>query len=180
MVTGPAVPARGPPFLFRLDALPPQERHAPRQQQHRHAHLPKSRPNPAQHAVNSVRNLSLLLGRNSQANNTGRQRYRSGDLFDGGGPAGDRTARLQEEVAQVAATCARDRKETNDKGDDMTKLNDLKVRFMEDPEFREEYARVDDEYALIGAQVRARTAAKLTQAEPARPLGTTQSAVERP
>ncbi len=26
----------------------------------------------------------------------------------------------------------------------MTKLKDLKTRFMEDPEFREEYARVDE------------------------------------
>ena len=50
---------------------------------------------------------------------------------------------------------------------------------MEDPEFREEYARVDEEYALIEALVRARTAAKLTQAELARRLGTTQSTVAR-
>ena len=50
---------------------------------------------------------------------------------------------------------------------------------MEDPEFREEYARIDEEYALIEALVRARTAAKLTQAELARRLGTTQSAVAR-
>ena len=41
----------------------------------------------------------------------------------------------------------------------MTKLNDLKARFMEDPEFREEYARADEEYALIEAPVRARAAA---------------------
>ncbi len=38
----------------------------------------------------------------------------------------------------------------------MTKLKDLKSRFMEDPEFRDEYARVDEEYALIEAFVRAR------------------------
>lgn len=61
----------------------------------------------------------------------------------------------------------------------MTKLKDLKKRFMEDPEFREEYARVDEEYALVEAMVRARTAAKLTQAEVARRLGTTQSAIAR-
>jgi len=54
----------------------------------------------------------------------------------------------------------------------MTKLKDLKARFMEDPEFREEYA-------LVEALVRARAAAKLTQAELARRLGTTQSAVAR-
>lgn len=50
---------------------------------------------------------------------------------------------------------------------------------MENPEFREEYARVDDEFKLIEALVSARTAAKLTQAELARRLGTTQSAVAR-
>ena len=61
----------------------------------------------------------------------------------------------------------------------MTKLKELKARFMEDPEFREEYERVDDEYALIEALVRARAAAKLTQAELAQRLGTTQSAVAR-
>ena len=61
----------------------------------------------------------------------------------------------------------------------MTKLSDLKKRFMEGPEFREEYARADDEFALIEALVRARAAAKLTQAELARRLGTTQSAIAR-
>ena len=50
---------------------------------------------------------------------------------------------------------------------------------MEDPKFREEYARVEEEYALVEALVRARTAAKLTQAEVARRLGTTQSAIAR-
>ena len=33
---------------------------------------------------------------------------------------------------------------------------------MEDAEFQEEYARVDEEYALIEELVRARAAAKLT------------------
>ena len=50
---------------------------------------------------------------------------------------------------------------------------------MEDSEFREKYARADDEFTLIEALVRARTAAKLTQAELARRLGTTQSAIAR-
>ena len=61
----------------------------------------------------------------------------------------------------------------------MTKLEDLKERCMEDPEFQKEYARVDEEYALVEALVRARTEARLTQAELARRLGTTQSAVAR-
>ena len=61
----------------------------------------------------------------------------------------------------------------------MMRLKDLKERFMKDPAFREEYAHVDDEFALIEALVHARTAAKLTQAELARRLGTTQSAIAR-
>lgn len=61
----------------------------------------------------------------------------------------------------------------------MTKLRELKKRFMEDPEFRKEYARVAEEYALVEALVRARTAARLTQAEVGRRLGTTQSAIAR-
>ena len=61
----------------------------------------------------------------------------------------------------------------------MTKLKDLKARFMQDPDFREEYVRVDGEYALVEALVRARTAANLTQAELARRIGTTQSAIAR-
>ncbi len=50
---------------------------------------------------------------------------------------------------------------------------------MEDPKYREEYAQVDEEYALDEELVRAQTAAKLTQAEVARRLGTTQSAIAR-
>ena len=61
----------------------------------------------------------------------------------------------------------------------MARLNDLKQRFMKDPAFREEYARADEEYALVEVMVRARTAAKLTQAELAARIGTTQSAIAR-
>ena len=61
----------------------------------------------------------------------------------------------------------------------MTILKNLKKQLMEDPEFREEYAWVDEEFALIEALVRARSEAKLTQAELARLLGTTQSAIAR-
>ena len=54
----------------------------------------------------------------------------------------------------------------------MTRLRDLKKRLMENPEFREEYA-------LVAQLIRARTEAKLTQAELAQRLGTTQSAIAR-
>ena len=61
----------------------------------------------------------------------------------------------------------------------MTKLKDLKARFMADPEFRKHYARADADYALVEALLRSRAAAGLTQAELARRLGTTQSAIAR-
>ncbi len=64
-------------------------------------------------------------------------------------------------------------------GETMAKLKDLKERFMKDPAFREEYARADEEYALVEAMVRARTAANLTQSELAGRIGTTQSAIAR-
>ncbi len=54
------------------------------------------------------------------------------------------------------------RPSANERGDDITKLKELKARLMEDSEFQEEYARVDEEYALIEELVRARAAAKLT------------------
>jgi DNA-binding XRE family transcriptional regulator len=61
----------------------------------------------------------------------------------------------------------------------MTKIADLKRRLMKDPEFRAEYEKADAEFALIEAMVRARTKANLTQAQLAKRLGTTQSAIAR-
>lgn len=59
------------------------------------------------------------------------------------------------------------------------KIKKSKAQLMKDPEFRVEYAHIEEEYALIEAMVRARAAANLTQAELAMRLGTTQSAVAR-
>ncbi len=61
----------------------------------------------------------------------------------------------------------------------MTKVADLKKRWMNDPKFREEYERADEEFAIIEALIRARTDAKLSQTELARRIGTTQSAIAR-
>ena len=61
----------------------------------------------------------------------------------------------------------------------MTKIAELKKRLMTNPEFREEYEKADAEFAIVEALVRARTAAKLSQAELARRIGTTQSAIAR-
>lgn len=61
----------------------------------------------------------------------------------------------------------------------MTKLADLKKRMFENPEVREEYAKADAEFSLIEAMITARRDAKLTQAELAQRIGTTQSAIAR-
>lgn len=61
----------------------------------------------------------------------------------------------------------------------MTKIADLKKKLMNNPGFREEYEKADIEFRLIEALVSARTRAKLSQAEVARRVGTTQSAIAR-
>lgn len=61
----------------------------------------------------------------------------------------------------------------------MTKIAELKKRLLANPAFEEEYRKADAEFALIETLVQARTAAKLSQAELARKIGTTQSAIAR-
>ncbi len=61
----------------------------------------------------------------------------------------------------------------------MTKIADLKKRLMTNPGFQAEYEKADAEFAIIEALVRARTEARLSQAELAKRLGTTQSAIAR-
>lgn len=61
----------------------------------------------------------------------------------------------------------------------MTKLAELKQRLLENPEVRAEYAEADVEFSLIEAMILARQQAKLTQAELAKKIGTTQSAIAR-
>ena len=47
----------------------------------------------------------------------------------------------------------------------MIKLKQLKKRFMEDPEFREAYALLDEEYTLVETRIRKRAAENMMQAE---------------
>ena len=61
----------------------------------------------------------------------------------------------------------------------MTKIAELKKRWMSDPKFRKEYAKADAEFAVVEALIRARTDAKLSQTQLAKRIGTTQSAVAR-
>ena len=48
-----------------------------------------------------------------------------------------------------------------------------------DPEYRAAYDALEDEFALVGALIQARTRAQLSQAEVASRMGTTESAVSR-
>ncbi|WP_435656300.1 helix-turn-helix domain-containing protein [Brucella pituitosa] len=61
----------------------------------------------------------------------------------------------------------------------MTRIADLKKRLMNDPEFQKEYEKADAEFALVEALVKARTDAKMSQADVAERIGTTQSAIAR-
>jgi DNA-binding XRE family transcriptional regulator len=69
--------------------------------------------------------------------------------------------------------------ERNPEGKRLTKISELKKRWMADPEFRKEYEKADEEFAVIEALIRARINAKLSQAELAKRIGTTQSAIAR-
>ena len=61
----------------------------------------------------------------------------------------------------------------------MSKIRDLHKRWMKDPEYRKEYDALEEEFALIAEVARARARAGLSQAELAKRMKTTQSAVAR-
>ena len=54
-----------------------------------------------------------------------------------------------------------------------------KRKQLKDPAFKKEYDALEEEFALIGELLRARAQAKLSQAQVARRMGTSQSAVAR-
>ena len=54
-----------------------------------------------------------------------------------------------------------------------------KRKQLKSPEFKKAYDALEDEFALIEELLKARTRAKLTQAQLARRMGTSQSAVAR-
>lgn len=58
-------------------------------------------------------------------------------------------------------------------------VSDLHERWMKGAEYRREYDALEDEFAIIDALIRARARAGLSQAELARRMGTTQSAIAR-
>jgi len=55
----------------------------------------------------------------------------------------------------------------------------LHEKWLEDPEYREEYERLGPEFELARALIEARASAGLTQAELAERMGTTQSVIAR-
>lgn len=61
----------------------------------------------------------------------------------------------------------------------MTRISELKRRWMKDPAFRAEYGALDEEFALAGALIDARSQARLTQEQVAARMDTTQAYVAR-
>jgi predicted transcriptional regulator len=59
------------------------------------------------------------------------------------------------------------------------KMSDMKKELLQDEEFRSEYVRLEDEFALAAQLIEARKRAHLTQEEVAKRMGTTQSVVAR-
>jgi ribosome-binding protein aMBF1 (putative translation factor) len=55
----------------------------------------------------------------------------------------------------------------------------LFARWREDPDYRQAYAEAEAEFSIAAALIAARAQADLTQAELARRMGTTQSAIAR-
>lgn len=61
----------------------------------------------------------------------------------------------------------------------MTKIVELHKKWMRDPEYRQEYEALEEEFALASAIIAARSRAGLTQEELAAKMETSQSAVAR-
>ena len=61
----------------------------------------------------------------------------------------------------------------------MTKVADLHTKWSEDPVYRKAHDRLGPEFELSRSLIEARTRAKLTQAELAQRMNTTQSVVAR-
>jgi transcriptional regulator with XRE-family HTH domain len=61
----------------------------------------------------------------------------------------------------------------------MTRIDELHTGWMRDPAYRNEYAALEDEFALAAALIRARADAGLTQQQLAERMGTKQEVVAR-
>lgn len=61
----------------------------------------------------------------------------------------------------------------------MTRMRELKKKWMLDPAFRKEYDALEPEFTIAKTLIEARISAGLTQEEVAKRMGTTQSVVAR-
>ncbi len=61
----------------------------------------------------------------------------------------------------------------------MTKLSDLRSKWMQDETFRAEYDALDEEFSLADAMIQARAAANMTQGQVAEKMQTSQSYIAR-
>tara|TARA_R110002124_G_scaffold61155_5_gene167505 strand:+ start:2960 stop:3244 length:285 start_codon:yes stop_codon:yes gene_type:complete len=61
----------------------------------------------------------------------------------------------------------------------MTSLKDLKKQWTKDPAFKADYDSMEEEFALAGALIDARSKADMTQEQVAKAMGTTQAVVAR-
>jgi predicted transcriptional regulator len=61
----------------------------------------------------------------------------------------------------------------------MRSFDAFKKKMLKNPAVKKEYDALEEEFALIGELLKARTRAKLTQAQVAHRMGTSQSAVAR-
>lgn len=61
----------------------------------------------------------------------------------------------------------------------MLSHKELKARALQQPDVKAEYDSLEEEFQLLDEFLKARTAAGVTQAEVARRIGTTQSAIAR-
>ena len=61
----------------------------------------------------------------------------------------------------------------------MKEFKDLKQEWLQDPEVKKAYLEMKPEFEIAGTLIAARATAKLTQAEVAKRMGTTQSVVAR-
>lgn len=61
----------------------------------------------------------------------------------------------------------------------MTRVKDLHVEWMKDPDYRREYDALEEEFAIAHAMIEARARAGLTQEQLAERMDTSQSAIAR-
>jgi transcriptional regulator with XRE-family HTH domain len=61
----------------------------------------------------------------------------------------------------------------------MTKLDDLHKKWIKEPEYKQAYDALEEEFALASALLKARDAAHMTQEDVARAMGTTQTVIAR-